>query len=113
MSTTERTPSTVPTHAQSASAREAADDLRATADDLAADARRVAAIEETKARLDPADPKLVPLARESERLTAKMATKAAVETALAEETVDALGDHAGSPAVGNPRGRHGDGPGPR
>jgi hypothetical protein len=60
------------------------DDLRATAEDLAADADRVGAIEREKKTLPPGDPKAIELARESERMTAEMAEKAKVETALAE-----------------------------
>jgi hypothetical protein len=60
------------------------DDLRATAEDLAADADRVGAIEREKKDLPPGDPKTIELARESEKVTAEMAEKAKVETALAE-----------------------------
>jgi hypothetical protein len=102
MSTTERTDPLLNPAAQPPTIREAADDLRATADDIAADARRVASIEETKAKLEPGDPDLVALARESERITRKMAGKAAVETALAEETAEALGNgKPPAPADGN------------
>ena len=65
--------------------RHARSDLKATSDDLAADARRVAAIEELKSDLDPHDPRMPQLAAESESITADMATKAEMETALVHE----------------------------
>ena len=60
-------------------------DIRATADDIATDAERIRAIESEKARLAADDPRLVDLARESEDLAAKLATKTRVETALVNE----------------------------
>lgn len=65
--------------------RDARSDLKATSEDLAHDARRVASIEELKASLDPTDPRMQPLAAESEALTAEMATKAEMEAHLARE----------------------------
>lgn len=44
------------------------DDLRATADDIAADATRLAASEEEKTGLDAADPRMLALSIEGERL---------------------------------------------
>lgn len=61
------------------------EDLRATADDLADDARQLQAIEERKGRLPAADPELVTLSEEAERLTRRMAAKASVQRELAEE----------------------------
>jgi hypothetical protein len=61
------------------------DDLRATAEDLAADADRVGEIERKKKTLPPGDPKGIELARESEQVTAEMAEKAKIETALMEQ----------------------------
>jgi len=65
--------------------RNAETDLKATADDLVADARRVEALEELKETLDPDDPRMKPLADESERVTAEMATKAQMESKLRRE----------------------------
>jgi hypothetical protein len=65
--------------------RDARADLKATSEDLAHDARRVASIEELKARLDPMDPRMLPLAEESEAIAAEMATKAEMESHLARE----------------------------
>jgi len=60
-------------------------DIRATADSVAADAERLQAIEETKASLSVGDPRLAELSLEAETLTAKMARKARVESALVRE----------------------------
>ena len=49
------------------------------------DARRVAEIETTKAALAVTDPRLPVLSVEAEALTAKMARKAAMESALVRE----------------------------
>lgn len=67
----------------------ATEDLHAVGSDLVADARRVAAIEEIKSRLEPADPRLLELARESRRLTERMAVKASGEMALAARVHEA------------------------
>ena len=61
------------------------DDFRASADDLAADAGRLKAIEEEKAVLDPADPRLVELSKDAEQLVDTMVDKASVQTARAKE----------------------------
>ena len=61
------------------------DDLRATADDIAADATRLAAIEEEKAGLDAADPRMVALSIEGERLARRLAPKTKAELDLATE----------------------------
>lgn len=65
--------------------RDARSDLKATSEDLAHDARRVASIEDLKAILDPTDPRMQPLAEESQAITAEMAAKAEMESHLARE----------------------------
>lgn len=65
--------------------RDARTDLKATSEDLVHDARRVEAIEGLKATLDPNDPRMQPLAEESEAITSDMAAKAEIETHLARE----------------------------
>lgn len=68
-------------------------DIKATADDIARDAERIRHIEDEKARLDPGDPRIVELARESESIAARLAIKAKVETALVSEAhADAVSD---------------------
>jgi hypothetical protein len=62
-----------------------ADDIKATGSDIAVDAERIREIEEEKVTLDPTDPRLLKLANESEAISAKVAVKAKVETALIEE----------------------------
>jgi hypothetical protein len=59
-------------------------DLRATAEDLIEDAERVQEIEHEKLELPADDPRMVDLARESERIVRSMVPKAASETELAE-----------------------------
>lgn len=66
-------------------ASDEAQDLRATAEDLIRDAERVQAIEEQKLELPADDPKMVDLARESERIVQGMLPKAISETELAED----------------------------
>jgi len=61
------------------------DDFRASADDLAADAGRLKSIEEEKAALDAADPRLVELSHDAEQLVEDMADKAAIQTDRAKE----------------------------
>jgi hypothetical protein len=63
-------------------------DLRATAEDIAADATRLKEIEETKADLDPTDPRLRKLSDEGERLARRMVPKTVAE----RELTDAIGD---------------------
>ena len=60
-------------------------DLRATTEDLAADAARVKEIERRKGDLPADHPLTMELSEESEALTARMAEKAKVETALVEK----------------------------
>ena len=64
---------------------EVASDLKVTAEDVAADATRVAEIETTKASLPVTDPRLPALAKESEKLVARMAQTTKAETALVRE----------------------------
>jgi len=60
-------------------------DIKATGEDIATDAERVQQIEMAKVSLRADDPRLIELANESESITAEMAVKAKVETALVEE----------------------------
>ena len=60
-------------------------DIKATGEDIAADAARVHQIEKEKTALHADDPRLANLSRVSEELTARMADKAKVETALVAE----------------------------
>jgi hypothetical protein len=62
-----------------------ANDVKATGSDIAVDAERIREIEEEKVTLDLSDPRLLELANESESISAKVAVKAKVETALIEE----------------------------
>ena len=62
-----------------------ASDIRATAENLVVDANRVAVIEQAKATLPVTDERLPALAEESEKLTARMAQAAKMETALVRE----------------------------
>ena len=64
---------------------DARDDLRATAGSIHHDAQAIQALEEEKAALDPADPRVDELAHRIEELTAQMSTKAAAETELASK----------------------------
>jgi hypothetical protein len=61
------------------------DDFRASADDLAADAGRLKSIEEEKATLDAADPRLVKLSEDAEQLVDDMVDKASIQTSRAKE----------------------------
>ncbi len=71
------------------------DDFRASADDLAADAGRLKSIEEEKSALDAADPRLVELSQNAERLVDRMVDKASVQTVRARElNADAAADPA-------------------
>lgn len=65
-----------------------ANDIKATGSDIAVDAERIQEIEEEKVTLDLADPRLLELANESEAISAKVAVKAKVETALIEQAAD-------------------------
>jgi hypothetical protein len=61
------------------------EDLRATSDAILADARTLTALEETKRPIDPADPALVPVSKEIERLAGRLVQETAVERSLAME----------------------------
>jgi hypothetical protein len=65
--------------------RNASADLKATTEALAADARRVEAIEELKSDLPASDPRMADLSAEAQQLTAEMATKGQMESALSRE----------------------------
>jgi hypothetical protein len=68
---------------------EFANDIKATGSDIAVDAERIREIEEEKVTLNLTDPRLLELANESEAISAKVAVKAKVETALIEEAAKA------------------------
>jgi hypothetical protein len=65
--------------------KDLANDIKATGDDIATDAERIRQIEQEKVALSLGDPRLMELANESEALTARIAFKAKLETALVEE----------------------------
>jgi hypothetical protein len=62
------------------------DDLRATEESIHRDADQVKRLEEEKAALDPADPKVGRLSEQVEHVTAGLRDKAAVERELSDET---------------------------
>jgi hypothetical protein len=64
---------------------ETLDELRATSEALEADAERLNELEDRKQRLDLTEPAMVQLSKEIEQLVHRMAAKATVERALAEE----------------------------
>jgi hypothetical protein len=64
---------------------DAEDDLRATSDAVQDDAARLKAIEDTKAAMDPRDPRVVALSLEAEQLARRLAETTTVERALSEE----------------------------
>jgi hypothetical protein len=66
---------------------EAREDLRATSEAIAADADRLLEIEKQKLDLADDDPQLLVLSTEAERIVRALASKAAAERELAEETV--------------------------
>lgn len=66
-------------------------DLRATAEDIAADAAELQAIEQEKATLDVADPRLQELSAESERLAREIVPKTIAEREITDEIADASG----------------------
>jgi hypothetical protein len=61
------------------------DDLRATEASIQADAERVAELERQKAARDPADPVVVKLSAQVEKITAGLHDKAVAEHDLARE----------------------------
>lgn len=65
-------------------------DLRATAEDIAADAAELKALEEEKATLDAADPRVQKLSAQSERLARELVPKTIAE----REITDEIGENA-------------------
>ena len=65
------------------------DDLRSVAETMIAEAERLREIEEIKATLEPGDPRLVPLAEESESIANRLASMAASEKDIAVEAANA------------------------
>lgn len=63
-------------------------DLKATAEDIAADAAQIKALEEEKADLDPADPRVQELSEKSERLARQLVPKTVAE----REITDAISE---------------------
>jgi hypothetical protein len=61
------------------------DDLRSTAESIRLDAQRVDDLESQKLDLDPADPKVVHLSLQIERVTSALRDKAVAERELSEE----------------------------
>ena len=62
------------------------DDLRATEHAIRRDAERVKDLEDQKAALDPADPRVSSLSKQVENITADLKNKAAAERELSEES---------------------------
>ena len=62
------------------------DDLRATGEAIHRDAERIQTIEETKAALEPDDPRLVRLSEQVERVASDLRSKAAAERELSEDS---------------------------
>jgi hypothetical protein len=61
------------------------EDLRSTAESIRRDAARVQDLESQKIALDPADPKVVQLSDQVERITAGLRDKAVAEREISEE----------------------------
>ena len=61
------------------------DDLRATEHAIRHDAERVTELEDEKAALDPADPRVSQVSGQVERITADLKNKAAAERELSED----------------------------
>jgi hypothetical protein len=64
---------------------DAREDLRATEESIQRDAEHVMTLEEEKAALDPADPRVVHLSEQVEGIAARLQDKAAAERELSEE----------------------------
>lgn len=64
-------------------------DLKATAEDIAADAAQIQALEEEKADLDPADPRVQELSEKSERLARQLVPKTVAERELTDSISEA------------------------
>jgi hypothetical protein len=65
--------------------RDQRDDLRATEESVHRDAERIQTLEEEKAALDPADPRVDDLSEQVVRVTAGLHDKAVAERELSEE----------------------------
>ena len=61
------------------------DDLRATEEAIRRDADHVKSLEEEKAALDPADPRIAGLSQQVERVATALQDKAVAERELSEE----------------------------
>jgi uncharacterized protein YhaN len=61
------------------------DDLRATEQSIGTDAVRLKSLEDEKARLDPADPRVLRISEQVERLTSELKAKGTAERELSEE----------------------------
>ncbi len=68
---------------------EVAQDLRATSEDIAADAAALKELEERKAKLEPADRRVLAISEAAEDLAERIAAKASAETALAKDAAGA------------------------
>ena len=66
-------------------------DLKATAEDIAADAAQIKALEEEKADLDPAVPRVQELSEKSERLARQLVPKTVAERELTDSISEASG----------------------
>ena len=66
-------------------------DLKATAEDITADAAQIKALEEEKADLDPADPRVQELSEKSERLARQLVPKTVAERELTDSISEASG----------------------
>jgi hypothetical protein len=64
------------------------DDLKATAEAMIDDSHTVEVLEREKLKLDADDPRFAQIARQIEDIVARMASKARVQTAIAEEARD-------------------------
>jgi hypothetical protein len=65
------------------------EDLRSTGASIRKDAEHVRALEEEKADLDAADPRVVELSEQVERLAGRLQAKATAERELGEEIAEA------------------------
>jgi hypothetical protein len=65
--------------------RDPRDDLRATEESIRRDADHVKSLEEEKAALDPADPRVAGLSEQVERVASALQDKAVAERELSEE----------------------------
>ena len=61
------------------------EDLRSTAESIRRDAQRVQDLESEKIALDPADPKVVQLSHQVERIAAGLRDKAVAEREISQE----------------------------